>query len=59
MKPYFEKMTDFGQELKAGLINSTEPKIGLLKDVEEHVDEAVEKVKMPDCPRKKSAPVGS
>ena len=45
MRPYFEKMTEFGQELKAGQIKSSEPNVGLIKGVEKLVDEAVEKVK--------------
>jgi hypothetical protein len=59
MKPYFEKMTDFGQELKAGQIKSTEANVGLLKEVERKVDEAIDKVKNAGLPTKKLTPVDS
>ena len=60
MRPYFEKMKEFGQELKAGQIKSTEANVGKLQEVEAQVDEAVQKVKnagMPDTLR--IWPVGS
>ena len=41
----FEKMTDFGMELKEGQIKSTTPNVGKVKDVEAQVDAAVEKLK--------------
>ena len=53
MRPYFEKMTDFGQELKAGQIKSTEANVGKLKEVEAQVDEALQKVKDAGLPTEK------
>ncbi|MEJ2286271.1 MAG: carboxyl transferase domain-containing protein, partial [Desulfobacterales bacterium] len=53
MRPYFEKMTDFGQELKAGQIKSTEANVGKLKEVEDQVDEALQKVKEAGLPTEK------
>jgi glutaconyl-CoA decarboxylase subunit alpha len=53
MRPYFEKMKDFGQELKAGQIKSTEPNVGKIKAVEAQVDEAVVKVKNAGLPTEK------
>jgi hypothetical protein len=45
MRPYFEKMQEFGSALKPGIIKSREPNVKLIKDVEAEVDQAVEKVK--------------
>ena len=53
MRPYFEKMKDFGQELKAGQIKSTEANVGKLKEVEAQVDEALQKVKDAGLPTEK------
>ena len=53
MRPYFEKMQEFGQELKEGQIKSTEANVGKLKDVEALVDEAVQKVKNAGMPAEK------
>jgi glutaconyl-CoA decarboxylase len=53
MRPYFEKMQDFGQELKAGQIKSTEANVGKLQAVEAQVDEAVQKVKNAGMPAEK------
>lgn len=53
MRSYFEKMTDFGMELKAGQIKSTEANVGKIKDVEAQVDAAVEKVKNAGLPTEK------
>ena len=44
MRPYFEKMQDFGQELKAGQIKSTEANVGKLQEVEAQIEEAAQKV---------------
>ena len=43
MRPYFEKMKEFGQELKPGQLKSTEANVGKIKEVEAQVEEAVEK----------------
>ncbi len=53
MRPYFEKMQEFGQELKAGQIKSTEANVGKLQEVEAQVDEAVQKVKNAGMPAEK------
>jgi glutaconyl-CoA decarboxylase len=53
MRPYFEKMQDFGQELKAGQIKSTETNAGKLKEVEDQVEEALQKVKAAGLPTEK------
>ena len=53
MRPYFEKMQDFGQELKAGQIKSTEANVGKLQEVEAQVDEAAQKVKERGLPTEK------
>ena len=53
MRPYFEKMQEFGQELKAGQIKSTEANVGKLQEVEVQVDEAVQKVKNAGMPTEK------
>jgi len=39
MRPYFQKMQDFGQELKPGQIKSTEVNVGKIKEVEAQVDD--------------------
>ncbi len=53
MRPYFEKMQEFGQELKAGQIKSTEANVGKLQEVETQVAEAVQKVKDAGMPAEK------
>jgi glutaconyl-CoA decarboxylase len=53
MRPYFEKMADFGMELKEGQIKSTEPNVSKVKEVEAQIDEAVEKVKNVGLPTEK------
>ena len=53
MRSYFEKMSDFGQELKAGQIKSTEANVGKIKAVEAQVEEAVQKVKEVGLPTEK------
>jgi len=53
MRPYFEKMSEFGQELKAGQIKSTEANVTKIKEVEAQVDEAVSKVKHAGFPAEK------
>ena len=53
MKPYFEKMKEFGRELKPGQLKSTEANVGKLKEVEALVDEAVATVKHAGMPTEK------
>jgi len=53
MKPYFEKMTGFGSELKVGQIKSTEENIEKIKEIEAQVEVEVEKVKMAGFPEEK------
>ena len=53
MRPYFEKMDEFGIQLRAGQIKSTEANVGIIKDVEIQVYEAVEKVKNAGLPTEK------
>ena len=45
MKPYFEKMTDFGKPLTEGQIKKSEENVKQIKEVEKQISEAVEKVK--------------
>ncbi len=45
MRPYFEKMKEFGSPLKPGLIKSRESNVKLIKDVEADLDQTLEKVK--------------
>jgi len=45
MKPYFEKMTDFGKSLTEKQIKSTEENVKQIREVEKKIAEAVEKVK--------------
>ena len=42
MKPYFEKMKEFGQELKPGQIKSTEASLKQIQEVEAQLTEAIE-----------------
>ena len=53
MRPYFEKMKEFGQELKEGQIKSTTASVKQIKEVETQVAEAVEKVKSAGLPAEK------
>ncbi len=50
MRPYFEKMNEFGSALKPGMIKSRENNVKLIKDVEAEVDQAVEKFKKVGLP---------
>ena len=45
MRPYFEKMTDFGKPLTEGQIKKSEENVKQIKEVEKLIAEAVEKVK--------------
>lgn len=53
MKPYFEKMKAFGQELKEGQIKSTAASKKQIEEVEAKVAEAIEKVKNAGLPAEK------
>jgi glutaconyl-CoA decarboxylase subunit alpha len=53
MRPYFEKMSEFGQELKAGQIKSTEANVAKIREAEAQVDEAVNQVKNAGFPAEK------
>ncbi|MBW1983905.1 MAG: glutaconyl-CoA decarboxylase subunit alpha [Deltaproteobacteria bacterium] len=53
MKPYFEKMTPFGNELKKGKIISTEENLKQIKAVETDVNEHVERAKTAGFPTEK------
>jgi glutaconyl-CoA decarboxylase subunit alpha len=53
MRPYFEKMTEFGRELNKGQILSSEENVKQIKEVEAGVKEAVEKVKTVGFPEEK------
>ena len=52
MKPYFEKMKEFGSVLPAGKIKSGETNVKLIKEVEAGMGEAVAKVKNVGLPEK-------
>ena len=53
MRPYFEKMTEFGHELKKGRIKSTEENLRSIKKIEEDVAGAVNRVKLAGFPEEK------
>jgi len=53
MKPYFEKMKEFGQKLREGQIKSTAASVKKIQEVEAQVEEAVEKVKNSGLPTEK------
>jgi len=53
MRPYFEKMTDFGNALRKGQIKRSEENVTRLKEVESGIQEAVEKVKNAGLPEEK------
>jgi glutaconyl-CoA decarboxylase subunit alpha len=53
MRPYFEKMTEFGRPLSEGQLKSTEQNIQQIKEVEELVQAEVEKVKTVGFPEEK------
>jgi len=46
MRPYFEKMTEFGRALKKGRIKSTEENLNSIKKIEEDVADEVNRVKL-------------
>lgn len=53
MRPYFEKMTEFGNKLKPGQIKSSEDNVKKIKAVEAEIDSAVEAVKNVGFPTEK------
>ena len=53
MKPYFEKMTEFGHALKKGRIKSTEENLNNIKNIEENVADKVNRVKLAGFPEEK------
>jgi len=53
MRPYFEKMADFGRPLKEGQIKRTEENLELVKKTEAEVAQAVEKAKNAGFPTEK------
>ena len=53
MRPYFEKMKEFGQTLKEGQIKSTAASVKQIHEVEAQMAEAVEKVKKAGLPAEK------
>ena len=53
MRPYFEKMKEFGQALKEGQIKSTTASVKQIQEVEVQMAEAVEKVKNAGLPAEK------
>ena len=53
MRPYFEKMTEIGKALSKVKIKNTEDNLAKVKEVENEIAEAVEKVKNAGLPAKK------
>ncbi len=53
MRPYFEKMEDFGQPLKKGQIKRTEENVKEITAAEAEVDAAVDRVKSAGFPEEK------
>ncbi|MEJ2099098.1 MAG: carboxyl transferase domain-containing protein [Desulfobacterales bacterium] len=53
MRPYFEKMKEFGQTLKEGQIKSTAASVKQIHEVEAQMAEVVEKVKNAGLPAEK------
>ncbi|KPJ78862.1 MAG: glutaconyl-CoA decarboxylase subunit alpha [Deltaproteobacteria bacterium SG8_13] len=45
MRPYFEKMKEFGRPVSAGLMKSTEESARKIQEVESELEKAIEKVK--------------
>ncbi len=50
MRPYFEKMKEFGSPLKPGFVKSREKNVQQIREVEEEIDRAVERVKTVGIP---------
>ncbi len=53
MRPYFEKMTEFGKALSPSKIKQTEDNLAQIKAVEEEIRQEIEKVKAAGLPAKK------
>jgi len=53
MRPYFEKMTEFGRALKKGRIKSTEENLNSIKKIEKDVADEVNRVKLAGFPEEK------
>ena len=53
MRPYFEKMTEFGKPLTESKIKQTEENVKQIKEVEKQIQEEVEKVKAAGLPAEK------
>jgi glutaconyl-CoA decarboxylase len=53
MKPYFEKMTEFGKPLSESKIKQTEQNVAEVKEIERLIREEVEKVKSAGLPAEK------
>jgi glutaconyl-CoA decarboxylase len=53
MRPYFEKMTEFGHVLKKGRRKSTEENVSNIKKIEEDVADEVTRVKLAGFPEEK------
>ncbi|OQY60392.1 MAG: glutaconyl-CoA decarboxylase subunit alpha [Desulfobacteraceae bacterium 4572_88] len=53
MRPYFEKMTEFGKALNEGQIKSSEENVAKIKEVEAGIRAEVEKVKNAGFPEEK------
>ncbi len=53
MRPYFEKMPEFGRQLSPGQIKSTEDNVKQIREVEAEIKKEVEKVKKAGFPEEK------
>ncbi len=53
MRPYFEKMPEFGRQLSPGQIKSTEDNVKQIREVEAEIKQEVEKVKKAGFPEEK------
>lgn len=51
MRPYFEKMQEFGKPLSPGFLKQTETNVESIKEVEEGISELVEKVRKAGLPQ--------
>lgn len=53
MRPYFEKMTEIGKPLSESKVKQTEANVAQIREVEEQIQEEVEKVKTAGLPAEK------
>lgn len=53
MRPYFEKMNDFGKELKKGHLKRTEENVRQLKEIEAEIHDEIESLKNAGLPTEK------